>query len=235
MKLAWIQPHTPVDYPGKSACVVFTPGCNFRCPFCYNPETVLPDLIKQNAHDYIPQENFFNFLNKRKWLLDGVSICGGEPTLQPDLLDFARQIKQMGFLVKLDTNGSNFKIVEQMIGEWLLDYVAVDMKYPINKYNRASGIPTTTKFTESYSRLLQLLKSSAIPFEYRTTLIKGFHTKKLVQQMAEYLQWIPNYYLQNFMPGTTLDPGFTGKSFEEEEMEEMRDVVEEFVGKCGLR
>jgi len=129
MLLAGVQQHTLVDYPGKIACVVFTPGCNFRCPFCYNPETVLPELIKQNVYDYIPDENFFNFLEKRRWLLDGVSICGGEPTLQPELFSFAKKIKDMWFLVKLDTNGSNCDIVEKMIGEWLVDYIAVDMKY----------------------------------------------------------------------------------------------------------
>lgn len=157
MKIIGVQKSTTIDYPGKIACVVFTAGCNMRCPFCHNPEAVLPAQIAAMADTMIPDDTFFSFLETRQGILDGVSICGGEPTLQPDLISFIRRIKSMGFLVKLDTNGSNFKVVQSLIEENLLDYVAIDLKHRLDNYSSASGVKTSTLFLENYQSLRQLL------------------------------------------------------------------------------
>ncbi|HRX63949.1 MAG TPA: anaerobic ribonucleoside-triphosphate reductase activating protein [Candidatus Absconditabacterales bacterium] len=235
MKLCGIQKSTVVDYPGKLACVVFTLGCNFRCPFCHNPESVLPEQMKLFGNDLIPEDAFFNFLKTRKGKLDGVSICGGEPTIQPDLYDFAKKIKEMGFLVKLDTNGTNPDIVEKMIKDKILDYVAIDLKHTRNKYQTAVGVKQNDKFFEGYERLFKILKKSNIDYEYRTTVIKGMHEIVDIEEMAKYIKGAKNFYLQNYVGGNTLDPNFGGKAFGEEELENMCKVARKYVQNCGIR
>lgn len=197
-----------VDYPGKIACVVFTMGCNFRCHFCHNPECVLPERMQLFQNDLIPEEAFFNFLKARKGLLDGVSICGGEPTLRPDLYDFAKKIKEMGYLVKLDTNGRDYKIVERMIQDKILDYVAVDLKHSMHCYGDAVGLEQPAEFYHSFQKLLQVLLESKIDYEYRTTVAKGLHTADDIENMAVYIRGARHYYLQNYIGGNTLNPEF---------------------------
>ena len=137
MIIAGLQKLTLVDYPEKLACTVFLAGCNFRCPWCYNPELVLPEKIKNNSQ--ISKKGFFDFLKYRISLLDGVVICGGEPTLNNDLPIFCKEIKKMGYLIKLDTNGSNPEMIKNLIDEKLIDYIAMDVKAPKEKYKEATG------------------------------------------------------------------------------------------------
>jgi pyruvate formate lyase activating enzyme len=172
MQIIGIQTTTLVDYPGIVACIVFTAGCNFRCPFCYNPQAVLPELIAKYQDQQIPEPAFFNFLESRKHFLEGVSICGGEPTLHPDLYAFAQQIKQKGFKVKLDTNGRDASLVQKMVNNGIVDYVAVDMKAPFEKYDQLSGISTTSAFKTNFNELLSFLQTNGVDYEYRSTLIK---------------------------------------------------------------
>ena len=188
MKIAGIQQSTMIDYPGKIACVIFTQWCNFRCSFCHNPECVLPEKMMLFQNDLIPEEVFFNFLESRRGLLDGVSICGGEPTLQNDLYDIAKKIKDMGFLVKLDTNGRDYKIVKRMIQDGILDYVAVDLKHALHRYHEAVGAQQPDDFFYSYQKLLQTLLEGDIDFEYRTTVIKWMHTIEDIELMAQYIR-----------------------------------------------
>lgn len=235
MKISGIQKTTTIDYPWKIACVVFTMWCNFRCPFCYNPETVLPDQMKLIQNDLIPDEAFFNFLETRKDKLDWVSICGWEPTLQADLYDFAKKVKNMWFLVKLDTNWSNVDIVEKMLWDGLLDYVAIDLKHSMDKYSTATWIEQNQDFFDGYDRLLRLLLGSKIDYEYRTTVIKWMHTKDDIENMAKYIKWAKNYYLQNYKKGDTLDPNFAWEAFNETELEEMCKVTRKYVKNCGIR
>lgn len=150
-------------------------------------------------NDLIPDEAFFNFLETRKGFLDGVSICGGEPTLQPDLYDFAKKVKEVGFKVKLDTNGRDYKIVKRMIQDGILDYVAVDLKHAIYSYDDAVGVVQTSEFFFSYQKLLQLLLESNIDHEYRTTVIKGMHTADDIESMSHFIRGAKNYYLQNYI------------------------------------
>ncbi|MFZ2150980.1 MAG: anaerobic ribonucleoside-triphosphate reductase activating protein [Candidatus Absconditicoccaceae bacterium] len=224
-----------IDYPGKIACVVFTQGCNFRCHFCHNPECVLPEKMMLFQNDLIPEAVFLNFLQSRKGLLDGVSICGGEPTLQNDLYEFAKKIKEMGFLVKLDTNGRDYKIVKRMIQDGILDYVAVDIKHSMPLYEQAVGLSQPAEFFISYQKLLQILLEGNIDYEYRTTVAKGLHTIDDIESMAHYIRGSKNYYLQNYIGGNTLDPNFGGKPFSDDELFEFQQVASRYVYNCEIR
>ncbi|MDD3262378.1 MAG: anaerobic ribonucleoside-triphosphate reductase activating protein [Candidatus Absconditabacteria bacterium] len=235
MHIAGIQKSTLVDYPGHVSCVIFTQGCNFRCPFCHNPECVLPEKMKLFQNDLIPEEVFFNFLESRKGFLDGVSICGGEPTLQPDLYEIAKKIKNMGFKVKLDTNGRDYKIVKRMIQDGILDYVAIDLKHAFYNYDIAVGIHQPPEFYLSYQKLLQILLEGNIDYEYRTTVIKGMHTVDDIESMTHFIRGAKNYYLQNYIGGNTLDPNFGGTPFSEEELEEFKIIAEKYVQHVGIR
>ena len=184
MKISGIQKSTTIDYPGKMACVVFTMWCNFRCPFCHNPESVLPDQMKLIQNDLIPDQAVFNFLEARKGKLDWVSICWWEPTLQPDLYEFAKKVKEMWFLVKLDTNGRDVKIVQKMIEDGLLDYVAVDIKQAMDKYSSAVWMHQNQDFFDNYEKLKEFLIAGDIDFEYRTTVVKWMHTLEDIENMA---------------------------------------------------
>lgn len=135
MQLSAIKKSTLLDYPGKIATIVFTPGCNLRCGFCHNPEFVLIEEIEKIRHDFISEEIFFRFLSTRIGFLDGVVICGGEPTIHTDLPEFCRRIKDLGFLVKLDTNGSNPEMLEKLLNQELVDYIAMDIKHTFDKYS----------------------------------------------------------------------------------------------------
>lgn len=235
MKISGIQKSTTIDYPGKLACVIFTMWCNFRCPFCHNPESVLPEQMRLISQDLIPEQAVFNFLETRKWKLEWVSICGGEPTLQPDLYDFAKKIKEMWFLVKLDTNGTNPTIVQKMIKDGILDYVAIDLKHSKHRYNEAIGVKINDTFFEGYEMLFNTLKQSGIDYEYRTTVIKWLHDKDEIEEMAKYISGAKNFYLQNYVWGNTIDPNFGGESFSDFELKEMCQVAGQHVQHCGIR
>jgi pyruvate formate lyase activating enzyme len=235
MKIAGIQQSTMLDYPGKIACVVFTQWCNFRCSFCHNPECVLPEKMMLFQNDLIPDDVFFNFLQSRKGLLDGVSICGWEPTLQNDLYDFAKKVKEMGYLVKLDTNGRDYQIVERLIKDGILDYVAVDLKHALHVYEQAVGGPQPDSFFYSYQKLLQILLEGNIDYEYRTTVIKGMHTVEDVELMAQYIRGAKHYYLQNYIWGNTLDPDFGGQPFNDEELAALKNAASRYVQHCEIR
>ena len=235
MQISGVQKTTTIDYPGKIACVVFTLWCNFRCPFCHNPESVLPEEMAKIKDNLITEDAFFNFLEDRKWMLDGVSICGGEPTIQADLYEFAKKIKNMWYLVKLDTNGRDAKVVDKMIQDGILDYVAVDLKHSIKKHSTATWTNETQDFFDNYEKLKHILLNWNIDYEYRTTVIKWMHTIEDIKSMAQHIKWAKNYYLQNFVAWNTLDPDFKWDKFDSLELEEMQKVAGEFVENCGIR
>lgn len=235
MQITWIQQTTLVDYPWKVASIIFTAWCQFRCPFCYNPQAVLPEQIVRYRNQQIPEEAIFNFLNQRKWLLDWVSICWWEPTLQPDLYQFAQEIKKMWFSVKLDTNWRDFRIVEKMVEDWILDYVAVDLKWPLSNYEKRSGVVELSDFLENYKFLIEFLKTWIVDYEYRSTLIKWFHNKDDLEEMGMYLKWIKARYLQNFLPEETLDPNFIWEPFSAEELQELKNIASKYVNFCSVR
>jgi pyruvate formate lyase activating enzyme len=193
MKIGGLQKVTLIDYPGKVACTVFLSGCNFRCPFCYSPELVLPEKIKN--HPSIKGRDFFDFLSEKRGLLDGCVICGGEPTIYgEELIDFCKKIKEMGFSIKLDTNGSNPDVLTKAIP--LIDYIAMDIKSPLDqRYKEFSVIDCLDRIKES----IEIVKKSGIDYEFRTTITN--HSVDDILEIAEYLSPAKRYYIQRFIGG----------------------------------
>jgi pyruvate formate lyase activating enzyme len=225
MTIGGLQKVTLIDYPGKIACTVFLTRCNFRCPFCYSKELVLEEEIKKQPQ--IGIENFFSFLEERKGLLDACVICGGEPTLALELKDFLKRIKEMGFLVKVDTNGYLPEKLKELIDEKLVDYIAMDIKAPLDKekYSRATGVDVDI---ERIKKSIELIKNSGIDYEFRTTVVPGLHRKQDIVEMAKAIGPAKKYFLQNFRGEKgTIDPSLEGKkAFDEEEIKEaMKEIA----------
>lgn len=219
MKLSAIQRFTMLDYPDRVACIAFTPGCNMRCGFCHNPEFVLPEKIAELQDTFIASETFFNFLDKRRGLLEGVVVSGGEPTIWADLPEFFREIKKRGFLTKLDTNGHHPEMIRRLLEEKLVDYVAMDVKTSLSEYPKLVGGGVKP---EHIQESIDLLKRSEILYEFRTTLVKELHSEAVLKDMEELLRGANRYYLQVFRPGHTLNPVFANyHPFSAEEMEQL--------------
>ncbi len=231
MKIGGLQKLTLIDYPQKVACTVFLSGCNFRCPWCYSGELVLPEKIKD--HPEIKEEDFFYFLSQRKNKINGVVVCGGEPTINPEIDNFLEKIKKEGFLVKLDTNGSNPEVLERLINKNLLDYIAMDVKAPLQKYEEVVG----AKFdSQKIKKSIEIIIKSGVDYEFRSTLISDLHTNEDVVIMGEMVKGAKKYFLQSFRPEKTIDESFLlKKPFFKEEMEEFKKRVSPFVEKCEIR
>lgn len=191
MLIAGLQKLTLLDFPGKTACTIFTPGCNFRCPFCHNAL-----LVTHKVENFVSEEEFFSFLSKRKGILDGVCITGGEPTLQKDIPDFMKKIKDMGFLVKLDTNGTRPEILKEILDNNLADYVAMDIKASKIRYSDAVGINDfdLSGVLESIS----LLEKSNVAHEFRTTITQELHTEEDFEDILSLFSSETPYFLQQF-------------------------------------
>jgi pyruvate formate lyase activating enzyme len=197
MKIGGLQKVTLVDYPGKLACTVFLSGCNFRCPFCYSKELVLPEEIKNQPE--ISEKCFFEFLNEKKEMLEGCVLCGGEPTVYGnDLVEFIKKIKERGFLVKLDTNGTDPEMIKKLIDDNLVDYVAMDIKAPLTKekYAKASGKEDVD--IDKIKKSISLIKDSNVDYEFRSTIVPSIHSKDDVIQMANDISPAKKYFLQRF-------------------------------------
>lgn len=191
MNIQGIEKVSMVDFENKICATIFTGGCNFRCPFCHNAQIVNQEF------DKISEQEILEYLASRKKLLDGVTISGGEPCLQKDLPEFAKKIKEIGYQIKLDTNGTFPQIVEDLAKEKLLDYVAIDIKNAFSHYNNICGVPCVD--TNKIKETLNILKKYKIPYELRTTLVKGFHTKETIEKMATDLDGEEKLFLQKFV------------------------------------
>ncbi|MCM1058097.1 MAG: anaerobic ribonucleoside-triphosphate reductase activating protein [Firmicutes bacterium] len=228
MEIHGLNKTTLLDYPGHVAATVFTGGCNFRCPFCHNGDLVLDP----KSQPVIPEEEVFAWLKKRQGILEGVCITGGEPTLQPDLPDFIGKVRELRYLVKLDTNGYRPEVLARLLEEGLLDYVAMDVKASPDNYKKAAGCPELdfTRIAESIS----ILKGCKIPYEFRTTVVQGIHTVSEFDGIGKLLAGARAYYLQEFREsGSMLQGGF--RSFPAEVMEEMRKRAGKYMDKVELR
>ena len=192
MKIYGLQKLTLLDYPKKTACTIFTGGCNFRCPFCHN--ALLVTDIDDN--DTYTEEEILDFLSKRRGLLDGVCITGGEPLINADITEFIEKIKALGYCVKLDTNGTFPQKLDELIKNGLVDYVAMDIKNTKDKYAQTAGVEKLdlAKIEESIDILMQ----SGIDYEFRTTVVKEFHSEEDIEKIAEWIEGAKGYYLQNF-------------------------------------
>ena len=223
-----IEKFSLIDFPGKTSCILFTIGCNFRCPYCHNPE-----LVDETVETKISEEEILDFLKTRKTLLDGVVITGGEPTLHDDLISFIKKIKELGFLVKLDTNGTNPKMLREALDKKLVDYVAMDMKSPLAKYSQTVARPVDTK---AIRESIDLLLNSNIGYEFRTTLIKAMVTPSDILEIGKEIKGAKNYYLQKFIPTKILNPQFKKKvTYTDEELRELKKELENYVTHCGIR
>lgn len=227
MKICGLQKTTLLDYSGHVAATIFTGGCNFRCPFCHNSE-----LLGSDAPAEYTEDEIFDFLERRKGMLEGVVITGGEPTLQPDLKNFILKIRQLGYLVKLDTNGYRPEILKELCHEQLVDYVAMDIKTCRDWYPVVAGVPALhiDKIDES----VKFLTNSNIPFEFRTTVVNELHTEEDFKKIGPWIVGCKNYYLQNFTDsGNVLEDGFSGCT--KEQLLRYADLVRPYVENVSLR
>ena len=193
MVIHGIQKLTLVDYPGHPAAILFTGDCNFRCPFCQNASLVL----SSSSEPLIADEEIFSFLTKRKGMLDGVVVTGGEPTLQKDLIPYLGRLKGLGYLVKLDTNGYRPDVLEKSMESGYVDYVAMDIKTSLDEYPVVAGIKNLD--VSRIERSVELLKSGAVDYEFRTTVVEPLHHKENFEKIGELLKGCRRYYLQSFV------------------------------------
>ena len=229
MNIHGLQKLTLLDYPGHIACTVFTAGCNFRCPFCHNTPLVLPECFEPR----IEPDELLRFLRKRRGILDGVAITGGEPLLHTDLPELLRQIKELGFLIKLDTNGTFPDRLEALIGEKLVDRVAMDIKNSPALYAETAGVPGLDLTPVDRSRALLL--EGRVDYEFRTTVVKPLHTAGSLAEAARWISGAKEYYLQQYKdPGSVLNNEGLG-SYDEVQMRTLAEVVRPFVPSVKLR
>ena len=228
MRIQGLQKLTLLDFPERVACTVFTAGCNFRCPFCHNASLVV-DIPPVGD---VTEEEFFSFLKKRQGILDGVCVTGGEPLLQPDIEEFIRKIKELGYAVKLDTNGSFPEKLKSLVGNGLLDYVAMDIKNCPEGYGTTAGVPNLD--VSSIIESVAYLKEGHVPFEFRTTVVKGYHTRENIEKIGQWIQGTDKYFLQNFVDsGDLIRKGTKGCG--EEEMKEFLSIISKYVPNVKIR
>lgn len=226
MLIAGLQKVTLLDFPGKLACTVFAPGCNFRCPFCHNAS-----LVTEKS-ELIPESEFFEFLESRKGRLQGVCVTGGEPTLQRDFKDFLAKIKSMGFLVKLDTNGYAPEKLKEAVNGGLADYVAMDIKNSLQKYGETVGIADFN--TEPIKESVKFLLSGAVDYEFRTTVVRELHTAQDIEEITALIDGAKRYFLQGFVDsGDLIGEGLSG--YDKKEMENLLKVAKMRLSVTELR
>ena len=222
MQIHGFNKTTLLDYPGLVAATIFTGACNFRCPYCHNAELVLNPA----SQPIIPEEEILAHLKKRQGITQGVCITGGEPTLQKDLKDFIKKLKELDLKVKLDSNGYKPEVLKDLVHDNLLDYIAMDVKAPLDEYEIIAGVKLdTSKLKESIDFLIE----GDLPFEFRTTVIKDFHTRESFEKISELIKGADRYYLQGYVDSDkVIAPGLTAYTYEE-----MQEFLPIFDGKVG--
>jgi len=223
-----------IDWDGKVSSVIFLPDCNMRCPFCYNTKLVL----QSNQLPTLPLEKILNYLKKNRGWIDGVVVTGGEPTINEDLPLLCQEIKKLDFLVKLDTNGTNPKMIRTLIDKGMIDYIAMDVKAPFTEeeYSKASGANTTALLAK-IEQTTQTLLEGEIDYEFRTTLVPTLHTKSDIREISEKIKGCKKYVLQNFRANVeTIDPSFQKlKPFSKTEIESFFHAAKDIIPNTILR
>ena len=189
MKIGGLQKTSLLDYPNAISAIIWTAGCNFRCPFCYNRDLVFGQI------ETIPEEEVLSFLEKRKGLLEGFVISGGEPLMQKDIVQFAEKVKKLGYIIKIDTNGMYPNKLRELIDKKLVDYIAMDIKAPKNKYDNLSGVKTDIKKIE---KSIEIIRNSSLDYEFKTTFAPNLLTKEDIISIAKWLEGSRRFYLQQF-------------------------------------
>ena len=227
MYIKGLQKLTLLDYPDKMACTVFTAGCNFKCPFCHNAS-----LVFNRDDDRISEQEFFDFLSKRVGVIDGVCITGGEPTLQTDIVQFIKKIKELGFLVKLDTNGYRPDMLKFLVDNKLIDYVAMDIKNCKEKYPLTSGVENIdVSFIE---QSVEYLLADNVDYEFRTTVVKEYHTLDDMIKIGEWIKGAKKYYLQAFVDsGNLICDGLS--SYDKNDMQNLLNMIKPRIPSTKIR
>lgn len=242
MIIGGLQKFSLLDYPGHLAAIIFTKGCNFRCQFCYNPMLVRPNeadklqdtIENKKGYPEITTDDLFLFLQDRSGKLDAVVITGGEPTIHADLPEFIKKIRTLDYKIKLDTNGTNPDLLADMIAGGLIDYIAMDVKAPADKYDMVTGIQPNLN---AINKSIKIIKDSSLPHEFRTTIVPELITTEDIRKFAKLIAGADKWYLQQFKPDTEL----LNESFEKISpyrsavLEEMKRIAEEFVKECVIR
>ncbi len=228
LAIGGLQKLTLVDYPGHTAATVFTMGCNMRCGYCHNPELVLPEQFL----DTIPVEDIFDWLETRRGKLDGVCITGGEPTMHSGLIDFCRGLKSMGFLVKLDSNGTHPDMLQTMLDEKIVDFIAMDIKGPLEHYSEIAARPIDTA---AIQRSVRMIIDSGIDHEFRTTIVRSQIGMEDFELIGKLVEGSKRYALQRFQPGKTLSPQFERETtYNDEELQILKATMERYVTQCVI-
>lgn len=228
MIIKGLQKFTLIDYPGKLACTIFTFGCNFRCPYCQNPELIIDDGRKPISIAWI-----LNFLYERRGFLDGVCITGGEPTIQSELPEFIKELKRLGYSVKLDTNGSNPELINQMLQKELVDFIAMDVKAPLKKYREITRVDIKEELIE---KSIRIIMEKAPEYEFRLTVVPGLINEEDLHKIGETVKGAEKMYIQQFRAEKTLDESFKNiKPFAKEKLLEFREILKDYVNFCGIR
>ena len=230
MKVTGIQKLTLLDYPGVVACTVFTAGCNFRCPFCHNAMLVLPEQIDDEC---LTDDEVFGFLKKRRGVLDGVAVTGGEPLLHADMPEFLARVKELGYKIKLDTNGSNPELLSEIVKNKLVDRVAMDIKNAPEEYARTIGLKSFD--IAPVERSKEMLMRGDIDYEFRTTVVKGIHTKESLIGAAKWIEGAKEYYLQQFKDSGNLILPDGLSAYDEKQMHTLADAVRDYVPTVEVR
>ena len=215
MKISGFDKLTLLNYPDKVACTIFTSGCNLRCPFCHNSGLVT------NNYNEISFDSIYEYLKKRIGILDGVCITGGEPLIHADIKDYIKKIKDLGYLVKIDTNGCNPKLLKELIDLKLVDYIAMDIKNIYSKYDITSGVKVNI---DNINKSISIIENSGIDYEFRTTIVKEFHSTQDIKEILSYISSNSNYYIQNFKNSNDVF-NRNLSSFSEKELVEMKNKI----------
>lgn len=232
MFISALDKFTTLDYPNHLACIIFTGGCNLRCSYCHNAEMVLPELVKK-IENPIPFQTVLNFLESRVGMLDGVVICGGEPTVQLDLADRIAEIKVRGFKVKLDTNGTNPQVLQKLIKRNLLDYIAMDLKDSLPYRKQLVG---TDISKETVEKSIEIIMKSGLEYEFRSTILPAFHNLETMKKMGNSIKGAKKWAIQRFRSGKTLNEMFAGlEEFEGDEMEFIKNQLAEYAEMIEVR
>ena len=228
MKIGGLQKTSLLDYPGILSAIIWTAGCNFRCPFCYNKQLVL------GKTEIISEETILSFLEKRRDVLEGLSISGGEPLLQEDIVDFTEKVKKLNYLIKIDTNGAFPEKLKELIDKKLVDYVSMDVKAPKEKYAQLAGVKIDiSKIKQS----VDLIKNEAPDYEFKTTIVPGLLDKKDIVEIAKWLEGSKQFYLQQFKSDSPLVSSKLNDivPYSEEKLSEMLYEIKPFFKNCNLR